>query len=614
MSTRALTALDAPASTATRRVQLATVVPLLLTLAAVAVWASGLGSIDLRKMNDLGLISVLPVRMLVAMGLLAISFALSLQMRAVRDVVLFVHTLALILMIYALPILVEDVPRLAAAWRHSGVIEYIGRVGDIDPTIDAYFNWPGFFIADAFLVDVAGLESALTVARWAPVFFNLIFLAPLLVIFRTATTDKRLVWGGVWFFYLTNWVSQDYFSPQAFGFFLYLVVIAALLRWFSQTEADAELTTPALWRWTSATPPAHEIETAESPGRRTGILAALMLLVAAIVPSHQLTPFAALAGFTTLVGFNRCQIRRLPLLTAVLIGTWMTFMAAAYLAGHLGDLLSQVGELGTTVDANVRARVGGSPEHLLVVYARLGVTGALWLFAAVGGYRAYQEGRQWLPFALLAVAPFPLMALQPYGGEMLLRVYMFSLPFVAFFCASLFVSSSGAGRWTRTAALGCVSVVLLTALLVNRYGNERMEYFTTGEVRAVEHLYEIAEPGSLVIVGTRNFPQSFRSYEQLDYELVAERPDWTRLELDDPDTAELARALARTMRASPTREAYVLITRSQKAEVDLMGLGPRGSLDRLERDLIASPRFEVLFANVDAKLFTLAANAKGDVR
>src|SRR5207244_11753971 len=67
---------------------------------------------------------------------------------------------------------------------------------------------------------------------WTPVFFNLIYLGPLYIIFTSATTDKRLVWLGLWFFFLTKWVDQDHFSPQAFDFFLYLVIIAILLKWF----------------------------------------------------------------------------------------------------------------------------------------------------------------------------------------------------------------------------------------------------------------------------------------------------------------------------------------------------------------------------------------------
>src|SRR6266487_849605 len=112
----------------------------------------------------------------------------------------------------------------------KGTLPDIMRTGSVDPGLDAYFNWPGFFVLSAFVTQIIGYHDILPLAAWAPVFFNLIYLGPLYMIYTSATTDKRLVWLGPWFFYLTNWIGQDYFSPQGFNFFLYLVIIATLLK------------------------------------------------------------------------------------------------------------------------------------------------------------------------------------------------------------------------------------------------------------------------------------------------------------------------------------------------------------------------------------------------
>ena len=109
--------------------------------------------------------------------------------------------------------------------------------------MNAYHNWPGFFALGALLTEVAGFNSALSFASWAPLFFNLIDLGALLLILRACTTDRRLIWLSVWFFYLTNWVGQDYFSPQGLNFFFYLVIMAILLQWFKM-EPTADGATP----------------------------------------------------------------------------------------------------------------------------------------------------------------------------------------------------------------------------------------------------------------------------------------------------------------------------------------------------------------------------------
>jgi hypothetical protein len=57
--------------------------------------------------------------------------------------------------------------------------------------------------------------------------------------------------------------------------------------------------------------------------------------------------------------------------------------------------------------------------------------------------------------------------------------------------------------------------------------------------------------------------------------------------------------------------AYLIITRSQKAEVEEEGFMPAGSVDKIERALMQSRRFKVILANHDATIFTLAGAPRG---
>ena len=47
----------------------------------------------------------------------------------------------------------------------------------INGTVDAYFNWSGFFSLGAAIIRMTGLESLLGVARWAPLWINGLWLA-----------------------------------------------------------------------------------------------------------------------------------------------------------------------------------------------------------------------------------------------------------------------------------------------------------------------------------------------------------------------------------------------------------------------------------------------------
>src|SRR6266480_1653975 len=203
----------------------------LLPVGTLFLWFISLKAVDIGRMNDLGLISVLPPSIIIALIILTISFCLTLQLQ-MRVSILLLHVVFLVFMLYSITTLVEEAPHLAVIYKSAGYTEYIMRTGTVKPDLDFYFNWPTFYFLSALLTQLARYHDILNFAAWTPVFFNLIYLGPLYMVFTSATTNKRLVWLALWFFALTNWVEQDAFVPQGLDFFLYLVIIAILLRWF----------------------------------------------------------------------------------------------------------------------------------------------------------------------------------------------------------------------------------------------------------------------------------------------------------------------------------------------------------------------------------------------
>jgi hypothetical protein len=590
---------------------LATVGPALLSLAAVALWAVGVGRVNLRGVNDLGLASVLPPAVLAAPVIATAGFVWTLSQKPLRRSMLLLHVVALVVMLYGMNAMVEPVPGPNVVWRHAGIADHIARTGAIDPTIDAYFNWPGFFTLTAFLSGAAGLGSIASLAAWAPVFFNLLYLGPLLLLLRRATSDWRLVWLAVWLFYVTNWIHQDYLAPQALSYFLYLLILGILVGWFGTVQLDVRLA-PArvlLRRPRSPARPRavqflllNALRPREGRFQRAGLMVIVIVLFAAAVPSHQLTPFAILAGVSALVVFGRCSARGLPWLMAVMLVAWITFMSAGYLAGNLSELGGNVGQVDTIAAANVGDRLRGSAGHQFVVQIRLAVTALLWGLAVLGWLRRRRHGQDDMTVTLLAVAPFPFLALQPYGGELLLRVYFFALPFIAFLAAGLFLPvKEAAASWRAAGAIGLAVVVLLGGFLFARYGNERIEHFTTEELAAVRHLYEVAPRGSLLLAATPDLPWKFQDYVSYDYRTVGS--------LKGGGNGELVKPVLSIMRQHRRQGAYFIITRSTRADAEARGILPPGSLDRLEQALRRAPGMQLIYANQDARIYALRPEA-----
>jgi hypothetical protein len=143
----------------------------------------------------------------------------------------------------------------------------------------------------------------------------------------------------------------------------------------------------------------------------------------------------------------------------------------------------------STVGSNVTSRVTGNASHLFVVKLRISITAALYLLTVVGFLRRWTNSRL---LEVLVGVPFLLVLAQNYGGEGLLRVVLFGLPFTSLLAASAILpGNSGTirplvptidfarfGRIARVALALVMLIVLLgfaIATVVVRGGNDAYE-------------------------------------------------------------------------------------------------------------------------------------------
>jgi hypothetical protein len=563
-------------------------------------------------MTDMGLASVLPLSAFLLVFVLAASFALALA-GPVRSSVMVSHVVVLIVMLYGVTAFIEAEPRFGTVWKHVGIIDHIATHGSVDPNVDAYFNWPGFFILGAVITQVAGFGSPLAIAAWGPLAFNLLLLPPLLVLFRAITEDRRLIWLSLWFFYSTNWVGQDYIAPQAVGFLLWVSIAAILMTWFvrrpgiaaGQPSLRALIRRLDVRRLGSA-PESDRLSgaAAASQTQRAGLFLIVVGIFAAIVTGHQLTPVAVVVSVAGLAAFAGLGVRGLPWVMAIMLAAWIGYMTTTYLAGNIGTLTGPLGSLGTNLDQNVSNRLTGSREHEAIAHIRVYTTAGIWLLAMAGFALRRVARRSDRALVVLGTAPFIMPVLQPYGGEMLLRVFLFTLPAVAFFTASLVIPSPPSGGRGRTIAgatvLGCL---LLGVFQYTRYGNERLDYFTKGDVAAVQALYRLAPRGSALFAGGDNIPWRYRDYTSYEYHVVPELEAWKR---NASDSEALVREIRRTL--GRRKGAYVIVTRSTEIGAALLLRSPQ-ALQKLVTTLRASPAARELYRARDGSVFYVTARA-----
>ena len=210
------------------------VTPLLL-VGGILCWIISVKRISLAHMNGYGLLSAINWEFPAALLFASAAAGWELTRRRIREPWLVLTTVLFVIFLFGYQAAIEGPARIPVGWLHVGFADYINAHGEVLHGYDARFYWPGFFAAVATLTTFAGLDSALPLLRWAPLLYNLLALLPLVWLARSAASSRRIAWLAVPLFYVGNWIDQDYLSPQATVYLLYLTLIASLF-WLAQVD------------------------------------------------------------------------------------------------------------------------------------------------------------------------------------------------------------------------------------------------------------------------------------------------------------------------------------------------------------------------------------------
>lgn len=559
--------------------------PLILVSAALAVAAI-----------HFVVVAVWPASLLVAVLCLAGAFVFVLRLPDEHPWLLGVLAATFALVLHGTVIVMEGLARFPTAWLHAGYTAHVMEHHDVLPSLGARFSWPAFFVVTASAFSPAGDGVPEPVLRFAPLFFILATLPAILVIARRCLSSWRGAWLAVWLYPAIDWLGQDYFAPQSLALLLGLSIIAIVL-----TLSDRP---PALWRPGDGVFRRGGLLWPRRPGLRDAVIprarasqallliGAVVVLCAAVAMSHQLTPFVIAVQLAML-----WYAGRLPwMLPAWIVGltalVWVSWGASDFWIPFLADVFGGVGDPVGNVAAGIADRAGGSPEHQAVVAVRIGFAVAVCVAAAAGIAAEFvRQRRVELSLPLLAAAPALLVFAQSYGGEGVLRVFVFATPFLAMLIAKLFTAGADL---RRAAAVGVVvaSVALVPPFLVARYGNEPFERVTPAEIALAECLYDRAPEGSTLLSVSPHLAWQFRDVADHRHLSANER-------VFDADTVADLRA-----RLEDTPAPRYLIVTEPQLQFVVRSLGaPPAWPAQLERSLAADPGMTAVCENTGGVVY-----------
>ncbi len=591
------------------------IIPVSLSVAGTTMWAAGVALTSEYDVGGLGLLNALHPLFFIGIITLGAGFAYAITRPVLRPVVLVPQLLVMLFMLHGSVGLIEAEPRFFSAYLHIGFIERITRAGATLPNLDARYSWPGSFSLAAMITQIAGLDSAKYFIRYAPVFFNAMYLAPLWVIVRSVTKSTRARWLMVWMFMLGNWVGQDYISPQALNYGLAITFIAILLRFYTappQDHPDARKP-DAIRRGRHLTPRSQlfgydrveldKVEPAITAGwQRVSLLGMQLLIFSVICMSHQLTPLFVMGITTLLVITRRCTLRSLPIMQVVIYLGWISLGADAFWKGHLQTVLSSFGSVGQNVNSGVAGRLTGGDQRQLVLYSRMGFAAVMVGLAAIGLFRRWRIGVRQKGLIVATLAAIPVVGLQSYGGEVVLRAYLFTLPLLVVFGALAVFPVPGRLRRpaVATAIIAVFTAAIVPLFIVARYGNEEFERVDPQEAEAIRYVYANAPLGANLVAVSRNLPWRYQALEQYHY-----------FPSDDSVLTDRSTIIDFLNKNSST--AYFVLTTSQEQfGIQLYGLKP-GWVGELAKTLESTGRFRVVFSSPNAKAYVYEANYEADV-
>ena len=491
-----------------------------VSVVAVVLWVAGLRTIDPNTLTEVGLVGQLSPMLLVAVALFAAAAIVEIFTLARRSVMV-THLVLAVVGIFGLQTLTYAIARVPVAWLHWGFSEQIARDGAGLLGVDSRYSWPGFFAGLGMIAKATGITDPDLVIAYAPIAFAGLAALAVLAIAGSVLGRGTSRWLAVWIFLTANWVGQEYLSPQGSTVFMMFTALAVVLEFGlkrSLLAGDAVAVPDTDLRW-----------------RRIAVWASVAVASIALAPTHQLSPLFLIMFLVILALSRRLTDPLIVLVPIAAVLAWYLTGALSFWQNIGSTLLAGVGDVSSSLNANVGARLGGDIGRQALVVLRILTAAVLVALAVLGLYRLRRAGHEWRVLAAFCFAPFLFVLGQAYGGEMLLRSYLFALPALSIGVACVFAplarrtapSDSPAdqvidvrgGRGRTIAAAVLVAFFALSAVVIKGQ-NDSFVSFSENDLQAAEVSYDVVAPGDRLSGLTASAPLRFDELGLVDQRSV----------------------------------------------------------------------------------------------
>lgn len=540
----------------------------LLTVIAFILWLLSLETSSVT-IGDWGLINGLSPLFFVSLGLLSISFIMTLRMNRINEKLLLTQLLILIVILYFTADLVEGTVRGYNAWDKFGFANYILEYGRLNPGL-WYHDWPGLSILASQVINILHVEPQ-TFLFVIPLASRLLLLPLLFVLFRSILLSNKEAWVACWLFYSINFVDLNYFTSSNLGYILYAPLIFLIFKLLSLPRTY----------------------TLPGEGNVANMVVMVIVLSMALLISHATYSGFLLVQLVLLAVVAKFSSPPLPksvkffvILLIVLLLSGIIFIGMSYFQDTFTMYLKQAFRFDLIRENILQATTATAFQNVKAIRNGFLLLLALFCLAASYFIWRYSRDERWhlkLMYGLLAGAAFLAGALY-LQGEIFTRVYLMSVIPLA---------------WLATKGLNFRKLypILLVILLIapvnhaiTKYGMEDTAYVAPEDIAGAAFFFDNAPQGSRIIGGgvdTHNFYSGKYKYT------------YVRIDPENPDLG---------FETSNDQPLYIWFTygASIYAEKSLFQLELKGSPEfyfTYEGKVAQSPDFNLLYNNNKMKIF-----------
>lgn len=476
-------------------------------------------------------------------------------------------------------------PTVIVTGRHLGMVDYLVVNGRLDMTSDIYHAWSGLFTSAALVITAAGVENTFTFAAWWGA-----LAAPVMVLGVRTLAGRFLRTSRAWFagliFGLASSLTTSFFAPQVLAFIWSLTLFSLLLG--SSTDSGRRSGRAVTW----------------------ASLGAAALLSVALAVTHQLSPYMVFGALVVLVVFGRVRPIWAPLIPLVPAVAW-ALANLSLVSRHLSvDTLGQV-TTNIAPPSHPEQPLGlalanrlafGLPAVALLV---IGVVALVVLLRT--------RNRTTWALALASASPIALVFGTNYGQELIFRVTLFALPWLAVLaCYPVAPEAAPTPRWRRVLFAPAV-VALALVQLVGLSAMDWSRVIRPDDVAAVRYFETEAPAGSVMLTLGSNATvpsQATHRYQEVYYtsrEALLEDtplPQYPPVTGPDYDPAADLDGIERVLlEGTGATGRYILVSDSTAAYDQLYGHQAVPDYDRLAAEMVDRPGWDEVFTSGSTRLY-----------